>query len=134
MSSLWRCPGILDQTHLKHPTNICWFHGFLVTFKNSTSFFNFFVIYSNLNNPAFWWLWGFWTITQEPDFFRACCFWKKLKDHWHFQIETKKHIHLSEQDFAKTLKTSFLLLFQPSELISTFFKNEDWSLFLLYEV
>ena len=43
-----------DHTHLKQPTNICCFHGPLVTSKNSTSsYFNLFLRYSSVKNPAF---------------------------------------------------------------------------------
>ena len=52
-SSLWACPGMLDHTLLKQPTNICCFHGPLVTSKTSTLYLNLFVRYSSLKNPAF---------------------------------------------------------------------------------
>ena len=54
LSSLWACPGMPNNTHLKQPSNICCFHGLLVTFKNSNLNLNIFVRYSSLKNPAFW--------------------------------------------------------------------------------
>ena len=95
LPSLWACSGMLDHTHLKPPTNICCFHRLLFTSKNSTSYLNLFVRY-----------WGFWTITQELDFFRTSCLCKKLKDHWHFHNEIKKHVWIYHT-FPKTLKPSF---------------------------
>ena len=54
-SSLWTCLSMLNYTHLKQPTNVCCFHGPLITSKTSSSHLKLFVRYSSLlKNPAFW--------------------------------------------------------------------------------
>ena len=40
-ASLWECPGVSGDTHLKQPTNNCCFHGPLFTCKNPTSYLQF---------------------------------------------------------------------------------------------
>ena len=44
----------------------------------------FFVRYCGLKNPAFW---GFWIITQEPDFCKHVALAKSTKKHWHFVLK-----------------------------------------------
>ena len=54
LSSLWASPGMPDDTHMRQPTNICYFHGPPVRSKNSASYLNLLVRYFSLKNPAFW--------------------------------------------------------------------------------
>ena len=79
--------------------------------------------------------WGFWTITQEPDFGKHAAFAKSTKKiigtlYW------SKKARLNGQDFCQNPKNVNWGIFKPSkpspfELI---FKNWDPSLFLPYDV
>ena len=82
--SLWACSGMPEHTHLKQPTNTRCFLGPLIISKNSTLCLNFFVRYCGLKNPAFW---GFWIITQGPDFCKHIVLAKSTKKHWHFVLK-----------------------------------------------
>ena len=115
-SSLWAFRG-----------NICCFHGPLVTSKNSTSAYLWDILVQRILHSD--WLWGFWTIIQEPDFSQTCCFCQKLKDLWNFHV--KAVISELIRFLLKPRKTSFcgdfLCPLSPSELL---IKNHDLSLFL----
>ena len=72
--------------------------------------------------------WGYWTVTQEPDFSQRCFLSKMLKDSRHFCTEARKRIW-TDKNFAKIAKASFLADFlnffiplSPSEL---FFQKTD---------
>ena len=82
--SIWACSGMPQHNHLKQPTNTLCFLGPLIISKNSTSYLKFFVRYCGLKNPAFW---GFWIITQEPDFCKHVALAKSTKKHWHFVLK-----------------------------------------------
>ena len=77
--SFWACRGMSDHTHLKQPTNICCFHGPLVTSKNSASYLNLFVRYSSLKNPAFWLVQRFLDHNSRTRFFPKILFLQKVK-------------------------------------------------------
>ena len=81
--------------------------------------------------------WGYWTVTQEPDFSQRCCLSKMLKDSRHFCTEARKRIW-TDKTFAKIAKASFLadflnffILLSPSEFF--FSKNRYSSFFLLFD-
>ena len=77
--SFWACRGMSDHTHLKQPTNICCFHGPLVTSKNSASYLNLFVRYSSLKNPAFWLVQRFLDHNWRTRFLPNILFLEKVK-------------------------------------------------------
>ena len=105
--SFWEFWGMSDHTHLKQPTNICCFHGPLVTSKNSASYLNLFVRYSSLKNPAFWLVQRFLDHNSRNRFFP--------------EYHKQKSIYISKWiRFFYTLKTSFLGLFEPSKSTWTF--------------
>ena len=80
LSSLWPCLGMLDHTHLKQSTNICCFHGPLITSKLSTSHLKLLVRYSSLlKNPAFWLALRFFNHNWRTRFLPNMLFLQKVK-------------------------------------------------------
>ena len=125
---LWACPAMPNNTYLKQPSNICCFHGPLVTCKNSNSYLNVFVRYSSLKNPAFWLALRFLGHHSRTRFF------PKHEKPLTLSYRSKK-AYISEWiRFWQNPKNLILGLFEPSEPIRTFFKNWNPSLFLLYDV
>ena len=121
------------DTHLKQAPNICWFHGPLVTSQNLTSYLNLFLRYSNLKNPAFWLSLKFLDHNSRNRLFPSMLSFQKVKNHWHFHDEAKNINIWLDKIFAKTLKTSFLWLFEPTESMNFFSKTGPVT-FLLYDV
>ena len=100
------------HTHFKQPTNICFVHGCLVTYKNSNSYLNSFVRYWSLKNPAVWLVKRFLHHNSRTRFFPGMMFVQKLKrplvpSYW----SKKKHIRM-DKIFFKILKTSLLGYFR----------------------
>ena len=114
------------HAHLKQPTNICCFHGPLVTSKNSTSYLNLLLRHSSLKNPAFWLALRF--LNHKPDFSQTCCFCKRSKDHWHFHDEAKNIYIWVDKIFTKTPKPYFWK-FWALGVHERFFKNQYPSLY-----
>ena len=125
-SSLCACPGMPDHIQFKQPTNICYFHGPLVTWKLIIINFNLFVRYSSLKNPAFWLALRFLDHSSRTRFLPNMLLLQKVKRPLVFPCLSKKAYIWVDKIFAKTLKTSFWGDFQcpfsPSELS---FKNQD---------
>ena len=68
------------------------FLGPLIISKNSTLYLSFFVRYCGLKNPeeSFW---GFWIITQEPDFCKHVVLAKSTKKTLALRAKERKHIY-----------------------------------------
>ena len=121
-----------DHTHLKYPTNICCFHGPLVTSKYSTSYLNLFLRYSCLKNPAFYLALRFLDHKSRTTFFSNMLFLQKIKRLLTLSYWRKKCISEWIGFFAKALKGSYLGLFDASESIWTFFQKLRSATFLIF--
>ena len=96
--SFWACRGMSDHTHCKQPTNICCFHGPLVTFKNSASYLKLLVRYSSLKNLAFWLVKRFLDHNSRTRYFsQTFCFCRKLKYHKQKSMYIYTHTHSHTQ-------------------------------------
>ena len=79
--------------------------------------------------------WGFWTITQKPDFFLHMFFFQTVKILLTLSYWSKKNIYIwVDKIFAESLKTSFLSLFEPSEPIWNFFQKPGFVIFLIESI
>ena len=94
-SSLWACSVIPDYALLNQPTNICCFHGPLITSKNSTSCHNLFLRYSSLKNPAFRLALRFLNHNSKTRFFQNMLFLQNVKRPLTLSCWSKTHIYLS---------------------------------------
>ena len=132
-SSLCACPSMPDHTHLKQPTNICSFHGFLVTSRNSTSYLNLFLRYSSLKNPASWLALRLFNYNARTRFFPNILFLWNVKRSLTLSCWNRNAcIYISmDKIFAKILKTSVLGLSQLSKPIWTFLQKLGSVTFLL---
>ena len=124
-----------DHAHLKKPTNICCFHGPLVTSKNSTSYLNLFARYSSLKNPAFWLVLTFLDHNSRTKFFPNNLLLQKVKrsltlSYW------SKTAYASEwiRSFYNPKNVFFWTFWSLWAHLNFFFKNQGLPLSFLYDV
>ena len=109
-------------------------YGTLVTSKSSNSYLNLFVGFSSLKDLAFWLALRLLDRNSRTRFLPNMLFFcKKLKDIWNFCVEAKSIYIWVNKIFAKTLKTSTLILFEVSEFIWTFIQKPGSVTFLTFQ-
>ena len=107
----WITLNTSDHFHLKWLKVLLLLLPYLTTCKKLSSYLKFFVRYCGLKNPAFW---GFWIITQEPDFCKHVVLAKSTKKNIGTSCWSKK-AYLNGQDFCERPKNLTLGTVKPSK-------------------